>query len=68
MSGVHHRQEMKFTLLPTQQLSALVHENILKIKAKQSTYHQAVTAVGMLWFPVNKAVSTSTKEAYLLRA
>lgn len=28
MSGVHHRQEMKFTLLPTQQLSALPNENI----------------------------------------
>lgn len=26
MSGVHHRQEMKFTLLPTQQLSALSNE------------------------------------------
>lgn len=26
MSGVHHRQEMKFTLLPTQQLSALLTE------------------------------------------
>lgn len=32
MSGVHHRQEMKFTLLPTQQLSALPNENILKIQ------------------------------------
>lgn len=26
MSWVHHRQEMKFTLLPTQQLSALLTE------------------------------------------
>lgn len=48
MSGVHHRQEMKVTLLPIQQLSALVHENILKIKAKYPTYHQAVIAVGTL--------------------
>lgn len=67
MSGVHHRQEMKFTLLPTQQLSALVNENILKIKAKYSTYHQTKLQLRALWFPVNKVVSTSTKEVYLLR-
>lgn len=48
MSGVHHRQEMKFTLLLTQQLSALVHENILEVKAKCSTYSQAVTVAGTL--------------------
>lgn len=49
MSGVYHRQEMKFTLLPTQQLSALLNENIFKIKAKYSTYSPGkVTALGTL--------------------